>query len=429
MKTKVNSMHRIMLNTVGIIFLLVGGTFAQNKAGYINPEDHKILTSDRDDGRFLSTRGFIHHKMKNLTPRLEFNENFNEMEYLAWQNKVRVKLNQLMNFPLSNSQPTPKLLSTNERTGYTVQKWEMYPESGSVVTFLMLVPNGVSASNPAPAVICFPGSNRTKENLAGEPELNPNYSRDSFNEENKMAKYYAEQGIIAIALDNPGIGEASDLESFGLGPNYDRNTFSRFLIDMGWHYLGLSAFNGQKVFDWLKTLDMVDPVRISLSGHSLGTEPVMVLAVLNPDIKAVVFNDFLTNTIRRMVSQTKPNSSGLRPVANWLGHSVPGMWKWFDYADLLASIAPTHLLITEGGVTIDLNTIEKAYSIMNIPDNFDYWYYKKYSNPDDRKVIENMPEGLDMNEFFEYANVDAPNHYFKHDIAVPWLSNILLNDE
>lgn len=38
---------------------------------------------------------------------------------------------------------------------------------------------------------------------------------------------------------------------------------------------------------------------------------------------------------------------------------------------------------------------------------------------------ETVPEGLTMEAFFEYANVDAPNHCFKENLAVPWLCEIL----
>ena len=38
-----------------------------------------------------------------------------------------------------------------------------------------------------------------------------------------------------------------------------------------------------------------------------------------------------------------------------------------------------------------------------------------------------MPEGLTQEEYFLWAYVDVPNHYFKEDLAVPWL-NKTLND-
>ena len=30
-----------------------------------------------------------------------------------------------------------------------------------------------------------------------------------------------------------------------------------------------------------------------------------------------------------------------------------------------------------------------------------------------------------MEEYFTYANVDVPNHNFKHAVAVPWLARTL----
>jgi len=41
------------------------------------------------------------------------------------------------------------------------------------------------------------------------------------------------------------------------------------------------------------------------------------------------------------------------------------------------------------------------------------------------KLTLDIPEGLDGEEYLEYSNVDAPNHYFKANLAVPWLTNIL----
>jgi hypothetical protein len=36
-----------------------------------------------------------------------------------------------------------------------------------------------------------------------------------------------------------------------------------------------------------------------------------------------------------------------------------------------------------------------------------------------------MPEGLSLDEYLRFANVDPPGHWFKEDVAVPWLSRVL----
>jgi len=413
------------LNGFGVLVTLLLIALTNNAHAQFDPEQYKIISTDRGDNRYISTRGAVQDMMRNVKPQLAFNPEFSRTEIEEWQIQVRNKMKELMRFPDVPPQPAPKLLSKVKRTGYTVEKWEIYPQPGSVVPFLMLVPDGVSAKKPAPAVLCFPGSNRTKENLAGEDELYPKYTIERHSDRNRMAMYYALQGIVAVAIDNPGIGETSDLEKYFLAPNYDRNTFSRYLLDVGWHYLGLSAFQGQQILNWMKTLDFINHERIALSGHSLGTEPVMVLSVLNPDIHSIVFNDFLCRIITRAIVTTKPDEKGLRPQANWLGHCVPGLWKWFDYPDILASLAPRPLIITEGGATNDLELVKKSYQIMRSKKNVTIKYYPKYSDPKVRRDYEEIPEGITADEYLDYANVDAPNHYFKAEVAVPWLKHNL----
>ena len=53
-------------------------------------------------------------------------------------------------------------------------------------------------------------------------------------------------------------------------------------------------------------------------------------------------------------------------------------------------------------------------------------YYPKYATPDKRPYDDvDLPEGLTVQEYFRYANVDAPMHHFKGNVAVPWLANVL----
>jgi pimeloyl-ACP methyl ester carboxylesterase len=393
----------------------------------INPESFKVIRSDRSDGRFVSTRGFVHYLIQNSRPKLAFNPEFTKSEMVAWKAEVRAKLKELVRFPAVPPQPAPKLISSARRDGYTVEKWELYPQPGSVVPFLMLVPDSASAQTPAPGVLCYPGSQGSKENLAGESLLNPRFDTDH-PAENRMAMFYVKEGFVAVAVDNPGIAETSDLEKFGLAPwSYDRSTFSRYLLDLGWTYMGLSAFQGEQILNWMRTRPFIDRRRIVLSGHSLGTEAVMVLAIIDPDIRAVVYSNFLPRTILRAKVWTKPKPNGERPQVDWLGHCVPGLWEWFDYPDLVASFAPVPLIITEGGSTRDLNLVKRAYRIMGAEEKVSVHYYPKYQDPHTRFDDVDIPEGLDQQEWFRYVNVDAPNHSFKAGIVVPWLHQVVSN--
>jgi hypothetical protein len=413
------------IHLIIFITLITGGINAQTsiKPKQIDPEKYKIISTDRPDGRYVSSRGLVQHMMRNIKPQLAFNPQFSKEEFEIWQNQLRIKMHELMQFPEVPPQPMPKLIKKEKRDGYSLEKWEIYPQPGSVVPFLLLIPDGVNHRNPAPAVLCFSGSSGDKETLAGEksPVFTPPHP-----EKNQMALFYVKEGLVAIAVDHPGVGESSDLELFRGSSGYDRDTFSRYLLDMGWSYLGLCAFQGQQILTWMKNQNYIDKNRIALSGHSLGTEPLMVLSILNPDIHAIVFNDFLCRIIKRAIVSTKPTVDGIRPRANWLGHCVPGLWKWFDYPDIIACIAPRPIILTEGGAVEDLDLIKHAYKIMDAEDNLAIYHYPKYQDPQNRlHDYEFIPEGLDDDEYFKYVNVDVPNHYFKSEVAVPWLVNVL----
>ncbi len=420
-------MKKLMITKRLMLVCIMCMSFNIARCQYIKPEEHKIITTDRSDGRYISTRGMVQDRLRHLIPELKFNPDFTKAEFLDWQLKVRAKLRELMYFPEVHTQPKPKLISTTKKDGYTVEKWEMYPFSGYVVPFLVLVPDNATPDHPVPGVLSFPGSWHSKEYTAGQPEINEKFAaRPEFAKFNDQALEYCKAGYVSIILDNPGCAETSDLEKYGLGTGYNRESFTRYLLDMGWSYVGLASFNGSLVVNWMKTNKLINKDQIMVSGLSLGTEYAMVVAVLDPDVKALVFNDQLTRVVERTISLTKPSGKGWRPTVNPLWHCVPGMWAQFDFPDLLAAVAPRHLVITEGGLTNDLKFIGDAYSIMGAEDNYTYYYYDKYKNPASRKdTLATPPEGLSVMEFWDYANIDPKHHYFKGYLAVPWMKEVV----
>ena len=105
-----------------------------------------------------------------------------------------------MVFPEVVPQPPPKRVAVEQRGCYQWQRWEAYPEPFSVVSFLLLVPDGTSARSPAPAVMCFPGYSGSKEALAGEAELNGRKLDWSEQKrcDNSFALHFVHKGMIAV---------------------------------------------------------------------------------------------------------------------------------------------------------------------------------------------------------------------------------------
>jgi len=385
-------------------------------------EKARLYRSNRTDGRFLNTLGFSHYRLKTTSPNLAFDSHLSADLFTDWQERVRQKLRELMAFPDVGETPLPQQLWEEPRDGYVLQKWETYPEPGCVVPLLMLVPLSATTEKPAPGVMCFPGSASSKEVLAGEPELNSATHR-KLPEHNRMAWWYAREGMVAVAVENPGTAELADDIEGAIGRQ--RNCLSVDLISTGRNYVGLSVFQKIHILEWLRTLPFIDTERLALSGHSLGTEPAMIMAALDTSIRALVFNDFLCNNRQRIIAESVRGDCN----RHWVGglwHLVPGLLQWVDFSDILAAVAPRPLIITEGGVTRELHRVRDAYRLSDAEGNFTFHYYPKYSAAENRLDAYEMPEGLTLEEYFEYANVDAPNHYFKEHLAVPWLKRFLM---
>ncbi len=404
-------------------------TDGQNKAYGLDIEKNKVISTDRQDGRYISTRGVVHALMKRNVPAYAFHSDFSQREFNYWKEGLRGKMKDLMRHPNLRDLPAPKRVSCEKREGYRIEKWESYPLPECVVPFLMLIPDQVNAGNPVPGVLCIPGSGRTKESLAGEPELETKYARPRFQEENEMALKYVKIGLVAVVVDNPCIGECSDLEKYTVAPSYYFDESARCLLELGWSYLGYSSYVDMHVLSWMKEQPFIRKERLIVSGHSLGTEPLMVLGALDPTIYGFVYSDFLCRTLERIIVMTEPKENGYRPFPNSIEHLIPEFLCNFDFPDIVSSLAPRPIIFTEGGLDRDLEMVRQAYRIAGHPENIEIHFYPKYADPDSRKTKGNLPEGVNREAYFDLTNVDAPNHCFKENLIIPWVKKILSEDK
>lgn len=412
-----------MCRIINLLFglLLVFPVMGQTGQRTSNPDDSSRITTNRKDGRFLSSRGTVQYMLKEMKPAYAFNPDFTETEFKEWQAGLRSAMQELMHFPEIADSPAPVCVRTVKRDGYRIEKWESYPLPGSVVPYLVLIPDGVGSGHKVPAMLCIPGFGGSKEGLAGETEGDYELTSSPVEpvKKNAMALHYVKKGFVAVAVDNPSCAELSD------NGHFDYLNTSRILLEMGWSYLGLTTWQDWNILNWMKTQNYVDKERIIVSGFSLGTEPLMVLGVLDPSIYAFVYNDFMCRTLERILVMTQPDSKGVRPFPNSIEHLIPGFLKQFDFPDLVAALAPRPVICTEGGLDRDFNLIKKAYRLSGKPDNFTFYHYKKFADPKDRKQLERVPEGVDRDTYFNLANVDPKNHYFKEEWVLPWLDELL----
>lgn len=379
-----------------------------------------IVTSHRSDGLFLSSRGAVQHLMKKYPPTLAFNPNMNIRCFRRWQRNMKRTMGNLMRHPKAEA-ATPRLALTVERDGYRIEKWESYPLAGVVVPYLVMIPNEVNKHHSVPAVLCIPGFGQTKELLAGETpgDFNLQIGAVPNPDKNCMALHYVHNGLIAVVVDNVSFGELAD------NGRADFLNTSRMLLEIGWSYLGLTSWQDRVILNWMKKHPQIDHTRIIVSGFSLGTEPLMVLGLLDDSIYAFVYNDFLCTTRERILVMTKPDANGNRPFPNSIEHLVPEFLLSFDFPDIIAAMAPRPVICTEGGLDRDFNKIKRAYELNGVPNNFTYHHYAKYADPTLRYDIEQVPAGIDRTQFFRIVNCDPANHYFKTEWVMPWINQLL----
>lgn len=382
----------------------------------------KGQTSSVSPNQTTSTREAVTRLMKRNVPRLTADTTLNAEELAAWRKEMSAAMAKLMKHPEAEVAPPVKLAQA-QRDGYRIEKWQSYPLEETEVNYYVLIPDGVNEANPAKGgVLCIPGFGQTKELVAGEMQDVYDLSMpDSVFRQASMAKQFVEKGLVAVAVDNPSFGELNDN-----GFNDYLNT-SRILLEEDWSYLGLTSWQDKVILDWLKSQPYLNQNKILISGFSLGTEPLMVLGLLDDDIDAFVYNDFLCRTRERIFVMDKPDDKGNRPFPNSIEHLIPGFLVEFDFPDIVAALAPRPVICTEGGLDRDFRIIEKIYENSGAPDAFEYHHYAKYADPANRVMLneDTLPGNLNRDEFFRLANVDSPNHYFKSEFIMPWLEIIL----
>lgn len=383
--------------------------------------------STRPDGRLVTTAAIVHRRLSTLRPKLAFDPALKKSAFPRWQQKVRLKLRELLGLPAKlPAMPRAKRLSDEPRDGYRLQRWEIYPEPGVALPLLVLVPESAvpgvvrsmkGSGSRFPLVMCFPGSEHPKERLAGEPTEYKGGERFLARED--MARQLVRRGFVAVAMDNLGTCELLDPRA----KHWMRQ--SLHLMWMGTSYEGMAMLHRLQAMRFACALECVDAKRVAVCGHSLGAKPALMLGVLGPLYasqgvgvpRAVVWNDFLGPWRRQM---TVRNVDAFAP---W--HIVPGMIGWMDYMDLHCAVAPTPLLVTEGGRSEDIELVRAAHRLAGSPRGFEISYMPNFRKASARKwdrkpVPDPMPEG----EYGKYHNFDG-DHYFKGDVAVPWLERVM----
>jgi dienelactone hydrolase len=190
-------------------------------------------------------------------------------------------------------------------------------EQGDRVPGWLLVPDGASAKDKRPAMICLPGSSAPgKDTPAG---LTASADR-------AYAHELAERGYVCLVLDYPLLHTA-EYKTDPYALKYDSATMKGIV-------------NHRRGVDVLQSLPFVDAEAIGVIGHSLGGHNALFLAVFDERVKAVVsscgFNVFAKHNggdVRAWSSRYY--MPRIKSVYGDVPAKIP-----FDFTEVLAALAP-----------------------------------------------------------------------------------------
>lgn len=281
----------------------------------------------------------------------------------------RARLLECLGGPWPEGAPLhPCLRETTQKDGYRIESITYEAPSGlgdgaiEAIPALLLVPDGVDAGHPAPAVAVWHQHNgewhlgkSEPAGLAGDPSQH-------------VGVALVNEGYVVLCPDAQCFEERQDPDGRQKDGDYERFEFLRYLVHgkcMAWK----NILDMRRAVDFLVSRPEVRAERIGCLGHSMGSTHTWIVGPFEPRLKALVGNCCL------------PTYSAIhaRGLLHCFPNFVPGWLRYGDIPEIAALTAPRPLLLNLGeddsGSPIDeacagLTRIAAAYADAGVPDHF-----------------------------------------------------------
>ncbi|MEM7012648.1 MAG: dienelactone hydrolase family protein [Verrucomicrobiota bacterium] len=259
----------------------------------------------------------------------------------------------------------PQLRETIQKDGYKIESLTYEVEHDDRVPALLLIPDGVDAQNPAPAIAIWHQHN-------GQYHLGKNEPAGlAGNEMHHTGVALAKEGYVVLCPDALAFEERQDTTGKLKGGSFERFEFLRYVVNgqsMAWK----NILDMRRAIDFLESRPEVDAEHLGCYGHSMGSTHTWLVGPHEPRLKALVGNCCL------------PTYSAIHDhhLLHCFPNFVPGWLEYGDTPEMAGLIAPRalHLNLGEndGGSPIEharegIKRIEEAYLEADAPDQFSYF--------------------------------------------------------
>jgi len=256
----------------------------------------------------------------------------------------------------------PLLHDTQTREGYRIESVSYEVEPNDRVRALLLIPDGVTQSKPAPAIAVWHQHNGEWHLGGSEP------AGLAGNPMHHTGVALAREGFVVLCPDALCFEDRQDPQL--KGGNFERFEFLRYVVSgrcMAWK----NILDMRRAVDYLCTRPEVRSDRLGCYGHSMGSTHTWLVGPWEPRLRCLVGNCCLPTyaaILRTHLLHCYPNF-------------IPGWFEYGDTPDIAAMIAPRALQLNFGTedrgspiqeVRAGVQTITRAYEQQGAGDQFGY---------------------------------------------------------
>jgi dienelactone hydrolase len=242
-------------------------------------------------------------------------------------------------------------------------------EPGDRIPAFVLIPDGVTASSPAPAIAVWHQHNGAWQIGKTEPaglEGSPMH---------QTGAALAKEGYVVICPDALCFGQRQDPSGKLKRGDYERWQFLRYTLHgkcLAWK----DILDMRRTIDYLVTRPEVQADRLGCYGHSMGSTHTWMIGPWDERLRCLVGNCCL------------PTYKGIEreKILHCFENFIPGLQQYGDTPDIAALIAPRGLHLnfgeTDDGSPLEdvraaMPRIAAAYAAAGAPQNFSYFIEEK----------------------------------------------------
>jgi len=255
-----------------------------------------------------------------------------------------------------------RLRETSQKPGFRIESVYYDAEPNDPVPALLLIPEGVTPSKPAPGICVW--HQHAGQWFKGKSEP-AGLMADPMHH---TGAALAREGYVVLCPDALCFEERQDPTNKLKDGNFERFEFLRYVVAgkcMAWK----NILDMRRAVDFLVSRPEVQPERIGCYGHSMGSTHTWLVGPWEPRLTCLVGNCCLP-TYKAIHRQH---------LLHCFPNFIPGLLQYGDTPDIAALIAPRPLLMNFGEhdegspieeVRAGIETIRRAYFHRHASDNF-----------------------------------------------------------